>query len=406
MIRYPAAAALALTAILSPSHAQDAELDRGLPAVLSDGDVIFDFRLRYENVVEDGIGDSANALTYRLRLGYETAEILDTKLLVEFEHVDDLIDNFNSTTNGLTDFPIVADPQATELNRIQLTNTSLPDTQVILGRQRINLDDERFVGDFNFRQNQQTFDALRVVNDSLGRITIDATYVNQVNRVFGDDSPIGRFEGDTALINVSAETFLGTATGFAYLIEIEEAGGVLSTQTYGGRLTGARTLGPGEVDYALSYARQFDYLNNHVGISAEYISVGGGYSVWRVRGGFSYEKLGEGGGAAFSTPLGSLNSFNGRADVFLTTPDAGLIDIKGEAAVRIGDIGPVRDITLVGAYHDFNADDGPDGLGREFDISATASVGRFKFFTAIADYNADTFATDIRRIWASVAVDF
>ena len=53
---------------------------------------------------------------------------------------------------------MVPDPRGTELNRFQITNTSLPGTRTTLGRQRIVLDDSRFVGNVGFRQNEQTFD--------------------------------------------------------------------------------------------------------------------------------------------------------------------------------------------------------------------------------------------------------
>ncbi|MEL6257882.1 MAG: hypothetical protein AAFQ67_02350, partial [Pseudomonadota bacterium] len=184
---------------------------------------IVDFRLRYENADEALFDNAANAITARLRLGFETGELFGTKFLVEFEHIEDFLDDFNSTINGNTEFPIIADPSSTELNRIQLSNTSLPDTKITAGRQVINLDDQRFVGDFDFRQNQQTFDALRVENSSFFGISANAIYLNQANRVFGEDSQFGRFEGDSVLLNAGGEIPFGRLTGFVYLIDIEEA---------------------------------------------------------------------------------------------------------------------------------------------------------------------------------------
>ena len=71
-------------------------------------------------------------------------------------------------------YPVVADPESYEINRLQLTNTSIIDTTITLGRQRIVLDDHRFVGNVGWRQNEQTFDALRVVNKHIPNLTIDA----------------------------------------------------------------------------------------------------------------------------------------------------------------------------------------------------------------------------------------
>jgi hypothetical protein len=54
-----------------------------------------------------------------------------------------------------TAFPVVTDPESYEVNRLQLTNTSLSGTTLTLGRQRILLDDQRFVGHVGWRQNEQ-----------------------------------------------------------------------------------------------------------------------------------------------------------------------------------------------------------------------------------------------------------
>jgi hypothetical protein len=162
-------------------------------------------RMRYEGVDEDGFSEDANAGTLRGRFGFETGRIWSLSLLAEAELVRALESEYNDTLNGKTQFPVVADPPTDEINRLQLTSTILPDTQLILGRQRIIYDDHRFVGNSGWRQNEQTFDALRVVQRSLDHLTVDFAYVNQVNRVFGKDSPVGRYAGDNYLANVSRE---------------------------------------------------------------------------------------------------------------------------------------------------------------------------------------------------------
>ncbi len=156
---------LLLTVFLSLNHttqatAQDSVVS--LEEAIGASKVLADIRLRYEAADILGFSESADALTYRLRFGVETGSFLNTKFLVEGEHVQSIVDDFNSTTNGNTAFPVIADPNVTELNRLQLTNTSLPDTQVTIGRQRIILDDSRFVGNVGWRQNEQTYDAVRV----------------------------------------------------------------------------------------------------------------------------------------------------------------------------------------------------------------------------------------------------
>src|SRR4051812_7204245 len=176
----------------------------GLPVIgaIRESKPIIDLRLRSESVDQAGMAEDADALTLRARLGFETGKAYDTSLLAEGDFLTPFDSHYNSTVNGKTAYPIVADAETYEINRLQLTNTSFADTAITLGRQRINLDDQRFVGNVGWRQNEQTYDGLRVVNKSVKNLTVDVTYLDQVNRVFGKDSPVGRYHGDNYLANV------------------------------------------------------------------------------------------------------------------------------------------------------------------------------------------------------------
>src|SRR5690606_27715787 len=134
------------------------------PASANDipGDLIFDARLRYESVDQDGLPENANALTLRTRLGYETPDWHGLKLLVEGENVTALVEDYNSSTNGKLRYPVVPDPETTELNRLQISFTG-DKGEAVVGRQRIILVNARFVGNVGFRQNEQTFDAVKGV---------------------------------------------------------------------------------------------------------------------------------------------------------------------------------------------------------------------------------------------------
>src|SRR5262245_20836211 len=191
-------AALGLTLAAGAVHADGLEPIKG---AFGEAKYIFDSRLRMEQVDQDPLPEDADALTLRLRLGFETGKAWNTSLLLEGEAVTPLIDDYRPDPSSprKAPFPVVADPEAYEINRFQLTNTSLPGTTLTLGRQRIGLDDQRFVGAVAWRQNEQTFDAFRVVNRSVANLVLDATYLNRVNRVFGDDSRQGDYKGDSVL---------------------------------------------------------------------------------------------------------------------------------------------------------------------------------------------------------------
>src|SRR3546814_5565634 len=67
-------------------------------------------------------------------------------------------------------------PENIELNRIQLQYMGIAGTVLTVGRQRINLDDQRFVGSVGWRDNEQTFDVVRIENSSIRNLKIDLTY--------------------------------------------------------------------------------------------------------------------------------------------------------------------------------------------------------------------------------------
>jgi hypothetical protein len=125
------------------------------------GHVILDARLRYEVVAQDGFAKDAQAFTLRTRLGYETPAWRGFRGLIEGENITALSDDYNSTTNGKTSVPTVADPEVTQLNRAQISWTGT-DADVVAGRQRIILGNARFVGNVGFRQTEQTFEAVRI----------------------------------------------------------------------------------------------------------------------------------------------------------------------------------------------------------------------------------------------------
>jgi hypothetical protein len=175
---------------------------------------LVDIHVRYEEVEQTGIVDNAHAETLRARLGGETGKFLDTSLLAEGEAMLRL-DRAYRPDNAVatyTRYPVVADPENYQLNRLYLTNTSLPQTAVTVGRQRIILDDQRFVGNTGWRQNEVTFDAVRVVNKSVTNLTFDLTFLDKVHRQFGVDSPQGTYKGDSYLANVAYQWRLGKLT--------------------------------------------------------------------------------------------------------------------------------------------------------------------------------------------------
>ena len=257
----------------------------------------------------------ADALTNRMRVGFQTAPLGGTALLAEGVIVDDLVDDYNSTTNGNTQYPVVADPtDVSAINRFAVINKSLDRTTLTFGRQRMVHDDQRFVGNVGWRQNEQTFDALRA-QWAAPKLKLDVSYASQVNRVFGPDSPQGKWEGDIVLTNVAYTSPIGTLQFFDYYLDIDGVSAV-STNTFGVKLAGSKPVGKMTGTYSLAFAQQTEAGVNAADVDADYHLVEGGLTIAKFGVGLGQELLGSDGVAGFSTPLATLHAFQGWADKF------------------------------------------------------------------------------------------
>ncbi|HZF28521.1 MAG TPA: hypothetical protein VE907_05360 [Gammaproteobacteria bacterium] len=394
------AAAAALAIASGASRAADS-----VEQAVRESDFIFDLRVRYEGVGQDGFAEDAEALTSRLRVGFQTAPLKKTSLLVEGVAIEALDDDYNSTTNGNTGFPVVADPaDFAAVNRFAVINKSLPSTTLTFGRQRVVLDDQRFVGNVGWRQNEQTLDALRAQLGS-GKLKADFTYADQVNRVFGPDSPVGRWHGDVVLGNVGWTLPVGTLTFFDYFLDLDDAV-TQSSNTLGARLNGSKKLGTIGATYILSYAQQVDAGKNPAGFSDDYYLLEGGLNFARIAVGLGYEVLGSDGPTAFQTPLATLHIFEGWADKFLTTPAAGIEDAYLKVSYPMGKRGAFTNISAAAVFHDFAAEQTSAHYGEELDLQLVARTDKLVFTLKYADYRADQLLTDTDKLWLSVDLVF
>lgn len=412
--------ALAITTILAgliplaSTATEKNTVTNELETALTKGKPYIDIRYRFENVDQDGFTKDANASTVRTKLGYETGNYHDFSALLELENVSDLNgEHYNNTVNGKTHLPVVADPEDTEINRAFVTYKGIADTVLRIGRQDHNLDNQRFIGTVSWRQNDQMYDSAMIVNTSLPHATLIYSYVDNVNRVFSDDHPLGDLETATHVINASYEiSNYGKLTGYGYLIDLEDpAVYSLSSKTFGLRFTGSRDVAEGvKALYTAEVAQQSDYANNPTSYTADYYLVEGGTSYKNVTAKLGFESLGSdnGGTVSFQTPLATLHAFNGWADKFLTTPAAGLEDIYGSLSYQVSGVSECVDGTkLELIYHDFSAESGGADYGTEWNAQISQTFR--EHYTAslkYADYDADGFATDTRKFWFTVGVKF
>lgn len=369
---------------------------------------LIDARLRYEAVDQAGLSKDAEALTARLRAGAEFTSG-DWSLLAEGEGTAALSERYNSGLNDKTLYPLVADPQNIELNRLQLQYRGIAGTIVTAGRQRINLDDQRFVGAVGWRDNEQTFDALRIETQPLKRVKADLIYVWSVRTIWGIDGKGARQQaigGTNLLANLAYTVPVGTLTGFAYLVDQDEAavqGFRLSNQSYGLRLAGSRPLSPTvKLSYLASYARQSDYHRNPNHYAADYYLIEGGLDVSALKLALGYEVLGAEDGrplTSFQTPLATLHKFQGWADKFTVTPPNGLRDLYASGGLGWKKVAGLDSVTTQVTFHRFDSDRLNIAYGREWNALVSAKHGRWTATAKFASYEAKRFATNTRKIW-------
>jgi len=383
----------------------------GDPVIIAEGltlDPVFDARLAYEHVGQPVT--SADSMTLRTRAGIALASDIGFFFLVESEATLGIINDYNDTNigNGVEVFSVVADPENIELNRIQLKFAKKDMGSLTVGRQRINIDDQRFVGSVGWRQNEQTFDAVSGSVTALKPLTLEATYAISQRTIFGADAGTREaFDGDFLFLGAGAKLGPLNLKGFAYLLDFDAGQPVSlsSSATYGLRVTTKLPVAEGfSVDLAGSYAVQKDHKANPADYSVDYNagSVGTSFSGFGLK--LGYESLGsDGAGNRFQTPLATLHKFNGWADVFLSTPPAGLEDKYVSLTKKINLLGGT---TASAAYHDFSSDSGSIDYGSEFDAAINFKINVISVGLKYANYNADSYAVDTEKFWLRLGYSF
>lgn len=354
------------------------------------GKLIFEVRGRYETVDQTRtatLRDKGDAFTVRTRLGWETAEWNGLRGLVEFEDVRQVgnehyaVNVPGATTPPLNGadkarYPIINDPDVTELNRAQLTWTPSVAFQITAGRQRILIDDQRFVGSVAWRQDEQTFDAIRT-DVALGRFKATYAYVTHINRVLGE---LRDWDSDSHLFNATwspAEAL--RLQGFVYALDFGNSA-VNSSITKGVKASGKTWLGLYQLTYNATFARQSDYRHNTPNFALDYVEadLAGTFDIYTLKA--AYERLEGDGTRGFTAPLATAHAFNGWSDAFVS-PGGNKSFVDGIEDRNLSlNVKPRFRATyffnsdLIVRYHDFDDDRTGADLGHEWNAQFTAAI--------------------------------
>jgi len=387
------------------------EGDAGMATALTSGTATIGVRARYETVDDEAIDDDAQATTARLRFNYRTGHWGGWSAFGEFDHVFNVfLNDYNSgggTSPGKAgQYPVVADPNGSDLNQLYLDFSSSPDWKWRFGRQRILLDNQRYVGGVGWRQNEQTYDGFSLTTTAARKSTVFYSYIANVRRIFGQSVSAGSNDVDIHLLNAQVKlNDQWSITPYVYYIDNEDVT-AFSTSTFGARVTGGIAVGDGKIAFLGEFATQSDAADAPVNFDADYTHLN---ALWSAEGGLSlgigFESLGGSTdpGEAFRTPLATLHAFNGWADKFLATPDAGLDDTYFTVKYKAGKW------NLTGVYHDFTAETGSSDFGKELDISAGRKLSdHYGLLLKGAFFSADSGValTDTDKFWIMLTASY
>ncbi|MGS2723717.1 porin [Porticoccus sp. GXU_MW_L64] len=386
---------------LSALPAANAEQANSVAELFTQGEFDLNFRYRYEYVDQQGIENTAKASTLKSRLSYKSATYNNFRLVGEVDNVSAIgAEQYRTPTNGNTQFPIVADPTGTDLNQLYVEHKSDLATTVI-GRQRILIGSQRFVGGVGWRQNEQTYDALTVKAVEAGPVSLQYSYINAVNRIFGPDNSAvqpRRWNSNSHLIGATVKP-IGNHQfqAFAYLLDFDNSP-ANSSNTFG--IDYKTSLGKFTIGATL--ARQSNAGDNPVDYSANYFSGQLSYPLSNTTVSLGYERLGsDDGNAAFRTPLATLHKFQGWSDKFLGTPAGGIEDVYLQASTKLGSL------KVLAAYHRFDSEEQNTDLGSELNLVATYAINdSLSAQLKYASYDADTFATDTDKVWLTLTATY
>lgn len=450
-------ALLALATISSVAYAEEEALpEYTFLDAIKGGKNMTSVRLRYEEVQQDGNGPAGTpaatkklqdgqAFTMRSLIGWQTAPFHNLSFAAQLIDVSKLKDEYNDGTsskniNGLSNqagheqYAKIVDPDDTDINQLYVDWTGIKNTKFRVGRQQINLDNVRFIGDIGFRQVMQVFDGVSLLNKSIPDTEVFLAHIENVKQI----NTRMRYDGSLEIANLKYRISpTESVTGYGYFSKFQNLGFGLgwfgatvpanakadqSNQTLGLRLDGIRKLNDDwKAMYTAEYAKQSDYENGDSRIDAHYYKVGGGAMFGNFGLRIDEELLSSNdGNYAFQTPFGTNHLFQGWVDKFLVTPKQGIKDDFVTATYKIGDFAFFADYHLITSDENFNKIGGGTGdkYGKEWNVAATYTVSKnimtkveYGKFTEDDAYKASPTAKagnfrDTEKLWLTAMYTF
>lgn len=359
------------------------------------------FRYRLEHVEQVGVPERAlaNTLLSRVTIAQSLTEKLSAG--VEVDNVTVVGDSqYNDTVNGKTQFPTVADPRGTDLNQAFI-QYQVREHQIKVGRQKIGLGNERFVGSVGWRQNEQTFDAVRYQTNLGDDWRFDYSLSNKVHRVFGSESAQGQWQSDLHLVDLHYKIAASSQFKFYFYSLDFQAAPLMSNQTIGVDYQHIGEFGLVQWQLFTALATQQEVGAQPMDFRANYKNIELQLTRGVFQAAFGYETLGSNNGVGFMTPLATLHKYQGFADKFLVTPSGGIND----GQIKLGYKRKNWDVGV--QYHWLSSAVGEINYGNELDLNVAYSFDdQYSVLLKMANYDAEQLATDTTKVWLQAIAKF
>ncbi len=324
---------------------------------------------------------------------------------IEADAVASFLRDQHSDGARLNQKPLVQDAEGFELNQAYIAWRE-DELLIRAGRQRINLDNQRFIGGNAFWQNEQTFDALLAEYLLLGHSRFTYSYIANANRIFGEKADKGDIGRTPALYGDHAQRshighlewngfdYSRLAT-YAYRMDNQDMPSV-SNATYGASY--AFHYKRSRIKYRLQLEvaeqKRFALMPNQLG----YLLWDAGVALDAVELNFRHEVLDADNGHLFTMPLGSGQQFDGWAGVASGLAKAGL---RHDAVGVVWRRSPFRTDIFRRQFHEVLTD---RNIGHEWNVDVSYRPQRKQRLSLrFAQFEPAGSAQDTRKLFVDYA---
>jgi hypothetical protein len=335
------------------------------------GQPILELRPRYNRIEESNYPETSEGVTYRVIAGWRTAPWNGLRLTTELIHTGHIgPKNYNDDGGQIntSPYPLLPDPDNTDVNQVFLEYTGVEGLRLKAGRQVVRMDNQRWVSDNDFRQTPQLFDGVGATWTAFANTELHASYYWRQRATSGTEAPL-----NLTLLHAAWNPAPGHGVAaYGYFHDQAQNGAFTGFADNSYRVLGLRAEGtfagvaPFNLVYTAEVADQRAFSGGDSRIDAEYWRLGGGAATdrWTLR--YDYEVKGSNNGVyGLQMPLTDFYGFNGWTLHWFNTPRLGLKDrwVTGRFAA-----GP---FVFYGEEHRFRSDFRDLDYGRETDLGVT-----------------------------------